>query len=68
MGKNGTNLGVKNDKSQLIIYHPLMDTLKKSIHGTNKTSKFLQFDIMNDKINDCFEILMIIAHVSLDIH
>ena len=23
---------------------------------------------MNDKMNDCFEILIIIAHVSLDIH
>ena len=29
---------------------------------------FLQFHVMNDKINGCYKILVIIAHVSLDIH
>ena len=57
---------MKKDKphkeSQPVIYHPLMDMLEV------KTSTFLQFDVMNDRINDCFEILVIIAHVSLDIH
>ena len=33
-----------------------------------RVSKLLQLDLMNDRINDCFEILVIIAHVSLDIH
>ena len=28
----------------------------------------LQFHVINKKINDCTEILLIIAHVSLDIH
>ena len=31
-----------------------MDMLKT--YGTSKTQKFLQFGVMNDKINDCFEI------------
>ena len=30
--------------------------------------KSLQFDVMNDKINDCIESSVIIAQVSLDIH
>ena len=34
----------------------------------SKTEEFSQFDVINDKINDCIEILVIIAHVSLDIH
>ena len=47
---------------------PLMDMLKKnSTYGTSKTKKLLQFDVMNSKINDCIEILVIITHVSLDI-
>ena len=33
-----------------------------------RLKKILQFDVMNDKINDCFEILAIIADMSLDIH
>ena len=48
--------------------YPLMDMLRKnSTYGTSRTQKFLQFDVMNDKINDCFGSLVIIAHVSLDI-
>ena len=47
----------------------LMDMLgKNSTWGTSKTQKFLHFDVMNDEINDCFGKLVIIVHVSLDIH
>ena len=35
---------------------------------SNRGKSFLQFDVMNDEINDCIEISAIIAHVSLDIH
>ena len=69
MGKKQViSLGVKKDKPQLVIYHSLMDMLKNSTYGTSETLKCSQFDVMNDKINDCFEILVIIAYVSLDIH
>ena len=30
--------------------------------------EMLQFDVMNDKINDYFEVLVITANVSLNIH
>ena len=33
-----------------------------------RPEKFLKFGVRNDKINDCFEILVIIANVSLDIY
>ena len=42
--------------------------LEDSTYGTSKISKFLRFDVMKYEINNCFEILVIIAHVSLDIH
>ena len=39
---------------------------KNSTYSTSKTQKLLQFDVMNDKIHECFGSLVIIAHVSLD--
>ena len=60
---------MNKDKPQpVIIYYLLMDMLKNSTYGTSKNEKFSQFDEMNHRINDSFEILVIIAHVSLDIH
>ena len=47
--------GMKKDKSQPVVYHPLLWTcLKNSNYGTSKT-KFLQFDVSNDKINVALE-------------
>ena len=47
-----------------------MDMLKKTVPTVpaRLRQKFLKFDVMKDKINDCFEILVIIADVSLDVH
>ena len=53
--KQGINLGMKEDKPQAEAYHPFMNMFKK-------------LDVMADKINDRFEILVIISLVSLDIH
>ena len=48
------------------------DIENRSISSINdmlkKTVPTGQFDVMIDKISDCIEILVIIAHVSLDIH
>ena len=48
------------------MYHPFMDMLKNSIYSTSKNEKFLQFDVMDDELNDCFEILVITTDMSLD--
>ena len=64
--KQGINLGVKKDKPQSAIYHPLMNMLKNTVPTV--PVKYLQFDVMNERIDDCFEILVILDHVSLDIH
>ena len=47
------NLGVKKDKPQPVIYYLLKNMLKKSVPTVS--AKFLKFDAVNDKINDCFE-------------
>ena len=69
------NPGVKKDKSHPVIYHRLMDMLKAKAYcrtyGTCTVLvrfKVLQFDVVNDRINDCIKILVIIAHMSLDIY
>ena len=63
-GKKQDIKKAKEDKPQPIIYHPFTDILSEinSTYGTNK--KGLTIDVMNDS----FEILVIIANVSLDIH
>ena len=54
--KQGINLAVKRDKPQAVTYHPLIYMLRISnTYGTSKTQKFLHFDVVNDKINDCLE-------------
>ena len=59
----------KKGKPQPAIYDPLMDMVRTTINKVPvRLKKFLPFDVMNVKINDCFEILAIIAHVSLDIN
>ena len=56
-------------KKIAVIYHPLMDMPKKTVPTVPVSlKKFLKIDAMNDKINDCIEILVIIAQVSPDIH
>ena len=62
------NFGVKKDKPHPVIYHRLMDMLKATVHTVLARFKVLQFDVMNDRINDCIKILVIIAHMSLDIY
>ena len=40
---------------------------KKSSCGT-VTTYVLQIDVMNNKINDWYETVVVIAHMSMDIH
>ena len=63
--KQGLNLGVKRDKLQPVIYHLLMDMLKKQYQRYQSNLKFLQFDVMKYEINDCLEMLVITVQVSL---
>ena len=46
-----------------------MDMLKKTVSTISvRLKSLLQFDVTKYDMNDCVEILEIIAHMSLDIH
>ena len=59
----GISVGMKDDKPQPMKYHPKMDVFKTTLHMVQVKLKLLQVDVINEKINDCFEILIFIAQV-----
>ena len=45
-----------------------MDVFKTALHMVQVKLKPLQVDVINEKLNDCFEILVFVAQVGQGIH